>query len=47
MTIQQQAFLKTPSDNILLSEATIRAGWVDAVSYKPARIPPIILEALK
>jgi acyl-CoA thioester hydrolase len=31
----------------LLAEGTIRIGWVDAQDLKPARIPPIILEALK
>ena len=31
----------------LLCEGTIRIGWVDAGSLKPARIPPTILEALK
>ena len=30
----------------LLCEGTIRIGWVDTRSLKPARIPPTILEAL-
>ena len=47
MTMQQQAFLKSPEGNILLCEGTIRAGWVDASTYKPARIPPNLLEILK
>jgi acyl-CoA thioester hydrolase len=47
MTIQQQVFLKTPAGNRLLCEGTIRAGWVDVVTHKPARIPPTLLEALK
>lgn len=47
MTIQQQARLKTQTENILLCEGSIRIGWVDATSYKPARIPPTLLEALK
>lgn len=47
MTIQQQAYLKTSAENILLCEGSIRVGWVDATSYKPARIPPTILDALK
>jgi len=47
MTIQQQTYLKTPAENILLCDGSIRVGWVDATSYKPARIPPTILEALK
>jgi acyl-CoA thioester hydrolase len=47
MTIRQQAFLKTPAENILLCEGTIRIGWVDAVTYKPTRIPQTILEIMK
>ena len=47
MTIQQQAFLKARNDHTLLCEGTIRIGWVDAQTYKPARIPQIILETLK
>ena len=47
MTIQQQVFLQTPDGLGLLCEGTIRAGWVDAASYKPTRIPPHVLEALK
>lgn len=47
MTIRQQVFLKTQSEPVLLCEGTIRAGWVDAVTYKPTRIPTTILEALK
>jgi acyl-CoA thioester hydrolase len=47
MTIQQQAYLKNPSENILLCEGSIRVGWVDVTSYKPARIPPTIVELLK
>jgi acyl-CoA thioester hydrolase len=47
MTIQQQAYLKSPSENILLCEGSIRVGWVDATSYKPVRIPPTIVEILK
>ena len=47
LTIQQQALLKTPAANTLLCEATIRVGWVDAIDYKPARIPPTLLETLK
>ncbi len=46
MTIQQQIFLNTPGAPVLLCEATIRAGWVNASSRKPARIPTQILHAL-
>jgi acyl-CoA thioester hydrolase len=47
MTIEQQAWLKTGSEDILLCEASIRIGWVDALNYKPARMPPDLLEILK
>ena len=43
LIIAQQALL----DGALLCEGTIRIGWVDAGSLKPARIPTTILEALK
>lgn len=46
ITIAQQAFLKA-APPVLLCEGTIRIGWVDASSMKPARIPATILEALK
>jgi acyl-CoA thioester hydrolase len=31
----------------LICDGTIRIGWVEAASLKPARIPPNLLEALK
>ena len=31
----------------LLCEGTIRIGWVEAATLRPARIPPEILEALQ
>ena len=43
LIIAQQALLQ----GSLLCEGTIRIGWVDAASLKPARIPPTILEALQ
>ena len=45
LIIAQQATMK--QDGALLCEGSIRIGWVDAASLRPARIPPIILEALK
>jgi len=45
MVIAQQARLK--SDGTLLAEGTIRIGWVEAATLKPARIPSSILDALK
>ncbi|MEP6789873.1 MAG: tol-pal system-associated acyl-CoA thioesterase, partial [Ramlibacter sp.] len=46
LIIAQQARLPRQGDT-LLAEGTIRIGWVDAASLRPARIPNIILEALK
>ena len=46
MTIRQQALLLTPAGPTLLCEAIIRAGWVNADSLKPGRIPEQILQAL-
>jgi acyl-CoA thioester hydrolase len=45
LIIAQQAFLAP--GRALLCEGTIRIGWVDAATLKPARIPPTLLEALK
>ena len=42
LVIAQQAWL----DDTLLCEGTIRIGWVDAASMKPARIPSSVLERL-
>lgn len=47
MTIRQQAFLQSPADGPqLLSEASIRIGWVDGASMRPQRIPISLLEQL-
>ena len=51
LIITQQVFLKNKataeSPTTLLCEATIRIGWVDADSLKPARIPMHILDSLE
>jgi acyl-CoA thioester hydrolase len=51
LIISQQVFLKNKataeSPTTLLCEATIRIGWVDANSFKPARIPTPILDRLE
>ena len=44
LIIAQQAFLKSGGE--LLCDGTIRIGWVEADTLKPARIPHNILEAL-
>lgn len=50
LTIVQQALLKPEqmSDQhpTLLTEGTIRIGWVDATSMRPARIPATLVEIL-
>ncbi|MEA3394784.1 MAG: tol-pal system-associated acyl-CoA thioesterase [Pseudomonadota bacterium] len=47
LTIEQQAFRKTAAGPELLCEGTIRIGWVDAATMKPARIPQSVLDVLK
>ncbi len=44
ITIAQDARLK---DGTVLAEGTIRIGWVDAATLRPARIPSSILEVLQ
>ena len=48
MVLAQQAFLAGPASapRTLLCEGSIRAGWVDAQTMKPARIPSDILQKL-
>lgn len=47
MTIRQQAFLQSTTDAPqLLSEASIRIGWVDGTNMRPMRIPISLLEQL-
>lgn len=50
LTIAQQALLKpeqmTDSSPALLCEGTIRIGWVDGATLRPARIPSSLLELL-
>jgi acyl-CoA thioester hydrolase len=45
IVLAQQALLA--SDRALLCDGTIRIGWVDAATLKPARMPAYLLEALK
>ena len=50
LTIGQQALLNHEQGShaapALLSEGTIRIGWVDAATLRPARIPKNLLEQL-
>ncbi len=45
LILAQEAFLL--DNRALLCDGTIRIGWVEAASLKPARIPPNLLEAMK
>lgn len=48
LSIEQQALsISEQKGAIILCEGRIRIGWVDASTFKPARIPEIILETLK
>jgi len=47
LIIGQSALLKSERSPVLLCEGTIRIGWVDAASLKPARIPAYILDLLE
>lgn len=50
LTIAQQAFLKpehTGDEPVLLCEASIRIGWVDAATLKPHRLPAEVLQRLQ
>ena len=46
MTIAQTARLASTPEAGTLCEGTIRIGWVNAASLKPARIPQTILDTL-
>ena len=49
ITIAQQAFLRPVSSDTapqLLCEGSIRIGWVDSTTMRPARIPHSIVEKL-
>jgi len=47
LIIGQSTLLKSERSPTLLCEGTIRIGWVDAASLKPARIPANILDRLE
>jgi acyl-CoA thioester hydrolase len=44
LVISQDAFDDTSGE--LLAQGTIRIGWVDAATLRPARIPRMIMQAL-
>lgn len=46
--VEQRALaVSEKNTQLVLCEGSIRIGWVDATLMKPARIPEIILKALK
>ena len=47
LIIGQSSLLKSEQTPVLLCEGTIRIGWVEAASLKPARIPANILDRLE
>jgi len=49
LTLAQQAFLQPLSADSaaqLLCQGSVRLGWVDATSLRPARIPSSLIEQL-
>jgi acyl-CoA thioester hydrolase len=46
LLIGQTAWREEPGPRTLLCEGSIRIGWVDSATLKPARIPASILERL-
>ena len=46
LLIGQSAWREEPGPSTLLCDGSIRIGWVDAATLKPARIPASILERL-
>ena len=46
LTIRQRAVRHTAGRPLLLCEGSIRIGWADAASHRPARIPLTVQEAL-
>jgi acyl-CoA thioester hydrolase len=47
LIIGQQALLISAHSTVVLCEGTIRIGWVDGASLKPARIPADLLDRLE
>ena len=45
LVIAQEARLRR--DGSLLAEGTIRIGWVEAATLRPARIPPSVIDVLQ
>lgn len=46
MRLLQQCWLDGPALPELVCEATIRAGWIDAATHRPTRIPQAVLDAM-
>ena len=46
LSLMQQASRQDGTTSTLLCEGSIRIGWVDAASMRPARIPTSLLDLL-
>ena len=46
LLLSQQALIAVAAAEMTVCEGTIRIGWVDKASLKPARIPAPLLEAI-
>ncbi|MEN9397228.1 MAG: tol-pal system-associated acyl-CoA thioesterase [Pseudomonadota bacterium] len=47
LTIRQQVLLPAAPQDTVLCDGTIRVGWVDAATLKPARFPSTLLDLLR
>ena len=47
LTIRQQVLLSAAPQDTVLCDGTIRVGWVDASTLKPARFPSTLLDLLR
>lgn len=47
LTIRQQVLLPAVTQDTVLCDGTIRVGWVDAATLKPARFPSTLLDLLR
>ena len=47
LVIEQQAWRLAEDADALIAEGRIRIGWVEAAGLRPARIPSIVLDALR
>ena len=46
LTIRQQVLLQSEPDKTMLCDGTIRVGWVDASTLRPARFPSTLFDLM-